>query len=445
MPPRRTPRPLAPPASPAEKLRGLDRWLGSFFPYQLRWLLDARPFVLGLKSRQIGFSHATAGGAVKSAFFDQRPQLILSASEDLSAEVLAKARAHCEILAALGWSKAVDFAVDSTTELAWKSGGRIVALPANPRTARSFSGDIWLDEFHYHLDPQGIRDGAFAMATLGNRRIRIFSTPNGAQGLFYDWCLTPPPGWGLHTVTVDDAMAEGLPVDLEKLWQLAGGDERIFAQWYRCAWLDADLQYVPTAIADRALGWIGRMPSLEGVSIHAGLDVGRTQDLTVLTLIAVVGRYAYVIAQLTCRRSAFKVQRRMLDQTRAVLPWQTLHVDETGMGKQFAEELVEAWGDDEVRPVTFTTESKADLATRTMRWLRDGRIRFPKDETGKALRDDVIAVRRTVSKHGNILYEVPRSSKGHGDRWWSLALALKGAGEPVQPRGMGQEPLLAVA
>ena len=98
-----------------------------------------------MKSRQIGFSHATAAGAVLGALIHRRPQVILSASEDLSAEVLDKAKRHAEVLAAFGYPGANRLVVDNATEVAWKDGGRIVALPASPRTARSFTGDVWLD------------------------------------------------------------------------------------------------------------------------------------------------------------------------------------------------------------------------------------------------------------------------------------------------------------
>ena len=423
-----------------------DLWLDrAFLPYHREWIGDPSPFALAVKARQVAFSSASAGGCVFWGLGSGRPQLVLSASQGLSDEVLSKARAHCELLAACGHRGAMDFAVDSATEIAWKSGGRIVALPANPRTARSFAGDVWLDEYAYHQDPEAIRDGAFAMASTGDYRVRVFSTPNGAQGQFYDWVTAPPKGWSLHRVPIDKAVAQGFRVDVAKLWQLCGGDERVFAQWYRCRFLDANLQYVPSAMANRAINWAGSMPSLAGAEFHAGLDVGREHDLTALVIVAVVRRVAWVVATLTCRRTDFETQKRMVRDARDAFRWSTLHVDKTGIGTQMSEEMVKEWGDEEVREVSFTNESKADLATRALRWLRDDAVRFTKDADGKALHGETVAVRRKVTASNNITYSVPRSAAGHGDRWWALCLALKGAGEPPLVRGMGQEPLLQVA
>jgi len=428
------------------KMNPVTGWLRSnFVRYQLELISSTDTFLLINKARQIGFSDAVAGAAVLDGCIGRRPQIILSASQDLSDEVLAKAQLHCETLARVGVKQANRFSVNNTREIAWKSGGRIVALPANARTARSFSGDVWLDEFAYHLDPDGIREGVFPMASKGGWRVRVLSTPNGAQGLFYDWVTNHPAGWRVVIITVEDAIRDGIPIDLDKLWTLCGGDERLFAQWFRCRFLDADLQYLPTAMVDRAMGWVGKMPGLEDAEVFAGLDVGRTHDLTALQVVAVLHGICWVFPTMTCKRTSFRAQKAMLDDARRTFAWQTLHVDQTGLGQQLAEELVEMWGESEVRPVTFTNQVKEEMATRALRWFRDDRVRLPRGKEGQSLRSECVALRRKVTNSGNIAFEIPRSSAGHGDRLWALALALKGAGEPAIIRGYGSEPLLAVA
>jgi phage FluMu gp28-like protein len=187
------------------------------------------------------------------------------------------------------------------------------------------------------------------------------------------------------------------------------------------------------------------MPELAGAEIHAGLDVGRTKDLTALVVVAVVRGVAWVLAVITCKRTKFRRQREILREARELFQWRTLHVDQTGIGAQLAEELVQLWGDHEVKPLTFTNASKEDLATRTLRWMRDGRVRFPKNAEGRLLHQDTVALRRVITPAGNVVFEGPRTANGHLDRLWALALALKGAGEPPEPRGLGETPLLAIA
>jgi phage FluMu gp28-like protein len=401
-------------------------------------------FAVVNKARQIGFSHATAFGAVLGGRYGKRTQLILSASQELADEVLNKVRHHCEMLALFGDRGAVRFATDKATRIEWRDGGRVISLPANPRTARSFSGDVWLDEAAYFDDPEGIRDAIMPMVARGNYRFRAISTPNGAQGMFYDWCTDPPRGWVIHRVSIDDAIRQGFQADRDLLFHsVAQSDERLFGQWFGCEWLDADLQYFPTALVDRARAWVG-VPNLQQSRLYAGLDVGRDHDLTALTIVAVCNGIAWVLKTLTCKRTDFKSQKAMVMEARKAFRWERLHIDQTGIGRQLAEELVEDCGKYEAVPVTFTNQIKADLVTRTLRWFRDERVRLPHGEEGDQLARETIACRRMVTKAGNVSYEVPRTGKGHGDRFWALTLAMWGAGEPELPRGLGQAPLMAV-
>lgn len=434
------------PLDQAESVRNaFTLWRDTFFPYQQEIFFEESDFALWVKARQIGFSHSIAGDGVRRGILEGSTNLVLSASQDLADEVIAKAKAHAEVLYRLGVAAARPVSPTNASRVTFANGGRVIALPASKKTARSHAGNVYLDEFAYHDDPKGIWDAAAGQATRGKFKIRVISTPNGAQGMFNEWATNPPAGWTRHIVDIARAQREGMRVDLDRLWKLAGGDERIFAQWYRCIFLDAALQYIPTAMADRALHWLGDMPDLSTAEFHAGLDVGRNNDLTALVIVAVLGRYAFVLPPITCRRTRFRAQRKMIREARELFRWQSLHIDANGMGRDMAEELQELWGETEVKLLDFTMQDKEDMATRALRWFRDDRVRFPRDDEGTKLRAETIAVRRIVTPAGNITYDVPRTALGHGDRWWGMCLALKGAGEPLSPRGMGLEPLLAVA
>lgn len=429
----------------------ITEWLrGTFLRYQLRWILDDAPFALALKGRQLGFTDASAARCLLGALCHRRPQIVLSAAQDNANALLDAVRTHARFLARIGLPEAARFSVNNTEEVAWANGASVVALAANPRTARSFHGDVYFDEFAYHADAEAMWAAAAPMATRGDWRLRIISTPNGAAGKFYELCQRAEAGalgrgWSFHRVSLDDAERDGLAVDRRRLLDLVGGDERVFGEAYLCQFLDADLQYLPTALVDAALAWKGAAPDLAAAEFFAGLDVGRTQDITALTPLAILDRIAWVVAVLTAKRTAFRAQRHMIERARETFRWSKIGVDATGLGTQLAEELVERWGEGEVVAMQFTMPLKAQLATGVFRWLRDGRLRLPKDATGRTLRDEMVAVRRRVTASGNVLYESPRTSQGHGDRFWSLACALLVASGPVLPRGVGDAPLLAVA
>ena len=206
-----------------------------------------------------------------------------------------------------------------------------------------------------------------------------------------------------------------------------------------------DLQYIPSAFADLARDWTGAMPNLAAAEWHAGLDIGRTRDVSALAIVAVLDGVAWVVRVLTWPRTKFRLQKAALRKAREVFRWQTLHVDESGLGKQFAEELVDEFGEDEVRPVHFTEEAKADLCTRALRWHRDGRVRYPRGSVGRTLHEQAVSLRRVVTDKAHVVYRFPRDAGGHADEFTGLMLALKGAGEPLPPRGVGDSPLFAVA
>ena len=142
-------------------------------PYQKKWVEDTSRFKIGLWSRQTGKSFATAceavldcvcGGVEKlksstslstlqpfnlSTSRSSTLWVVLSAGERQALEWMEKAKK---------WTEAVKAAVDSydeirnsanallsRAEIRFANGARIVAIPANPDTARGYSANLVLD------------------------------------------------------------------------------------------------------------------------------------------------------------------------------------------------------------------------------------------------------------------------------------------------------------
>ena len=95
---------------------------------------------------------------------------------------------------------------------------------------------------------------------------------------------------------------------------------------------------------------------------------------------------------------------------------------------QLAEELQWEFGIYTVENINFTLPVKEDLATTILRTFQDKRIRIPVDYN---LRQDLHSVRRTVTSAGHTRFDAERSKDGHADRFWSLALALHAAAQPM--------------
>lgn len=421
-------------------------WIRSqFLDYQQAWIFDPSNIALALKARQIGFSDGTAGRCIQWGHYHRRPQIVISASQNLADELLATVRIHCEILEALGNRAATRYKTNNSQCIEWKTGGRVIALSASERTSRSFHGDVYFDEYAFQQNPERLWAAAAPMASNGDWRLRVISTPNGAQGKFHEWCTSLPKGWSLHRVDINDAERHGKQVDRNKLLELVGGDERLFGEAYLCQFLDASLQYFPTELVTFAREWVGKTPSLAGARWFAGLDVGRTKDISALSATAIHDDIAWLLAVMTAQRTKFKEQHAMVRDARRVFQWEKIGVDQTGLGAGLAEDMVDEWGEDEVVPVQFTAPVKEELFTRTFRWLRNGAVRLPQNETGATIARQLIAARRVVTRQGNVVYRFGQDDQSHSDELCSFMLSLNLAGEPPAARGVGNYPVLAVA
>src|SRR5688572_20338381 len=118
---------------------------------------------------------------------------------------------------------------------------RIRILPANPRTARGFSGDLILDEFAFHENSAAIWEAAEPiLAANPDFLCRIASTPNGRSNMFYR--LITDPGIPKRIVPRSEAWRQGLiishpvsrqPITPDEARALAH-DKRAYDQNYEC-------------------------------------------------------------------------------------------------------------------------------------------------------------------------------------------------------------------
>lgn len=406
-------------ALPPSEWAAVEAWLSTFYPYQLRWVLDWGRFSLVLKSRQVGASHTIAAWAVLCALLGETTTII-SVGEREALEVLDKCELHAMALERLGSKWAASRKRGPQLKLA--SGGRIIALPQTSG-GRSYSGNVVLDEFAYVDHPEKLWDGA-AGTVLHGYKLRVISTPNGVGNSFHKLWTDPKAhaGYTLHATTIDQAIEDGLPVDLDECWKMARGDPRVFDQLFRCSFLDNDAQYIPSALIDEA--------SVDDTYCHdgevfAGLDVGRTNDLTVLV---VLRRDSEGVLWLQHIEERKRTSSEDLDELARMAVQDfgatRLCVDSSGLGQFPAENMQRKFGRFRVEPVPFTLQSKEDMATSLYTSFARRALRIPR--ANSRLRDDIASIRRIITSAGNVRYDAPHTSEGHADRAWALALAIHG-------------------
>ena len=421
-----------------------DRPIIDLYSYQQRWVMDQSRFKIGLWSRQTGKSFSTSLEAVLECF--EKPHstwVFLSAGERQSKELMLKAKMHVQAMnRAISSIENLEYIGEKGTtykqlEIHFPNGSRIIALPANPDTARGHSANVVLDEFAFHQDSRRIWSALFPTITRGFK-IRIISTPQGKKNKFYEmWSGNPK--YSKHFTDIYSAVEEGLiiygddaePVGPEYLRE-ALDDEEAWQQEYECQFLDEATAWITYELIseaeDATLGMENE--SKVGGPIFVGIDIGRKKDLTVYWAVEKVGDVFWTYRIHEMRGETFNDQFNAILSLVAKDRPRRICIDSTGMGTQMAEDLQFVLGKHVVEPVDFRLNTKEDMAVTAKRVFEDRRIRIPVD---RRLRESIHSVKKVVTAAGNTRFDADRTKDGHADHFWALALGLTAGSDVAQP------------
>lgn len=390
-------------------------------------LLDWRDLEAVVKSRQIGGSHTFGAWGVLHGMFGEDCTYV-SRAEREALKLLDKAKRHCSVLAALGssWARVVRDRAFSIT----LASGAVLEATTSKAAGRGDSGNIVLDEMAYHDDQQKVWDAAMAVTTHGYKA-RVLSTPNGVGDLFSQLCTDIAhrdpgnmDGWLVREITVEDAIAGGMALDINALWDKAMHDQRLFDQLYRCKFIDGNQQYIPTALISRALTETAHDSYAPA---YAGIDIGESRDRTVLMVVHGDPQNGYQVSHCeTHKKTDDELIQKLIDEAFGHHRCTRVAIDRTGMGTFPAAQARRKHGP-RLEPVQFTQQTKEQMAGRLYQAFADETIRLPRALPGgesDAIRDDIASIRRIVTEAGNVRFDAPRTAKGHADRAWALMLAL---------------------
>ncbi len=343
---------------------------------------------------------------------------------------MQKARQHCEALKiATDYYDSRFFKNLSIKQLEIVLPGRlrIIGLPANPQTARGFTGDVFLDEFAMHTFDRAIWAAIFPSVLRGGGELDVASTPKGKGNLFYQ--LRDNDLFSTSVVTLPEAISQGLDVDAEEM-RHAIGDETLYRQEFLCEFVDESTAFLtydqiascvdPTLVCCESVGELAS----DTRELFLGVDVGRVRDLTVVWVLARDGDVFTTrgIFELAC--APFRVQSGLIGELLSLRHMRRCCIDAGGIGMQLAEQAVERFGGHRVEPVTFTAALKSQMASALRIAVEAQRIRIPSDDR---VRNDWHSVERLVTQSGHFRLAAPRTSGGHADRFWAAALAIHAA------------------
>jgi phage FluMu gp28-like protein len=287
--------------SSSEALKPLLESLGpalQLLPYQRRWVEDHAALKIVVKARQIGYSFAASIRALLECLKRKTTWIFLSKGERQSRLLMEKVQEHvqsCGILARACESTFFEGTLIKQLEVRFANGSVIYGLPANPDTARGYSGNVTLDEFAFHSDADKIYTALFPTITRGYC-LEVISTPNGQQGKFYEIAkavglvesgdreiersselsktenrkpkietrgdfrisdfefpvhpITRSPDhpiWSAHCCDIYQAIRQGLKIDLQVL-RAGCDDETTWQQEFCCQFISIAENFIPPAL-----------------------------------------------------------------------------------------------------------------------------------------------------------------------------------------------------
>ena len=416
------------------------------YPYQQRWLRDAARFKVGTFARQTGKTFTTTLEIVRDALEKgagggRSSWVILSRGERQAKEAMEEGvKLHLAALGAAFEAVEEDFKLsDGTTVrgsevvLPGIARNKITALPANPDTARGFSRNVFLDEFAFHKDPRAIWRALFPVVSAGYL-LRVVSTPNGRGNKHYELMHDPDLAgtWSRHLVDIYQAVADGLPRDIDEL-KKGIGDPTDWAQEFECQFIDAATAFLTFDLIDAAEDETAGDPEgYLGGPCYVGMDFGRRKDLSTLWSLEEVGDLLVCRDLVELDRERFAVQMAALDRMMAFYRVVRAGLDQTGMGEMPVEVAQDRHGSSRVEGVLFTQTRKLEMATALKDRMEDRRLRIPR--TPK-LRQDLHSVRKVTGATGTPRLVAERTEDGHADRFWGLALAVASAATPKEEFG----------
>jgi len=265
------------------------------YPYQRRYLADPARFKAGMWSRQTGKTFTTTLEAVLDVLEAEiegsvRCWTILSVSRDRALDAMEKGvKLH---LRAIGQAfEALDVPIDKE-ELAHmvrigSRGSYIRAVASKPSTARGMSDNLILDEFAHHQDSRAIWTALLPVVSRPDLKLRVISTPNGKGNKFYEIMTGMDGLFSRHVITIYDAVADGLPRDIDEL-RRAMGDPIAWAQEYECQFIDEATAWLPFDLIDGCED-PDSPGEYQGGPCYVGMDFAARGDLTVIAVLEEVG------------------------------------------------------------------------------------------------------------------------------------------------------------
>ncbi|MTC43666.1 terminase ATPase subunit family protein [Providencia sp. wls1921] len=436
-----------------EKLEEIFR--ENMFGYQKVWYGAGNQYRIRdiLKSRQIGATYFFAREAFIDALTTGRNQIFLSAS---------KAQAHVFKGYIIEMAREVDVDLKGDP-IVLSNGATLYFLGTNAKTAQSYHGNLYLDEFFWIPKFQELRKVASGMALHKKWRQTYFSTPSSLTHSAYPfWSgklfnlgrakadrididvshaalaagrLCEDGQWR-QIVTVEDAIKGGCDLfDINQLRLEYSPDE--YQNLLMCEFVDDiasifSLELMQRCLVDSWEVWEDFQPEMYrpygyrsvwiGYDPAKGTENGDSAGCVVIAPPSMMGGAFRILERHQWRGMDFRAQAEAIKQLTERYNVEYIGIDSTGIGHGVYQSVLEFFP--QAREFVYNPGMKNALVLKAWDVINSGRLEFDAGDTD--IIQSFMAIRRSTTASGNRpTYEASRSEDAsHADLAWAAMHAL---------------------
>jgi uncharacterized protein YjcR len=436
-----------------------EAFVDSLFGYQHAWreagaLARIRNI---LKSRQIGATWYFAREAIDDAVQTGRNQIFLSAS---------KAQAHVfkqYIIEFVRDAIGVELRGDP---IVLPNGATLYFLGTNARTAQSYHGNLYFDEYFWTSRFNELRKVASGMAMHKKWRLTYFSTPSSVTHEAYSYwsgahfnrgrpkdqhvtfdtdhftlkngVLCPDHQWR-QIVTVKDAVEGGCNLfDIDQL--MSEYSPEAFANLLMCQFMDDAESAFPLARMMRCFvdswdAWSDFKPLMlrpfGNRPVWVGYDPSNTGDGAGLAVVApplVPGGKFRILHRKQLRGSDYEAQAAEIRKLLDIYNVEHIGIDVTGLGSAVYQLVSKFFP--KAKAINYSVQAKVQMVLKAQNVIDRGRLEFDAGWTDIAA--SFMQIRKVMTESGrHMTYEASRTDEAsHADLAWATMHAL--INEPLE-------------
>ena len=320
------------------------------------------------------------------------------------------------------------------TTIKFKNGSQIVALPNSENLLRGYTAHLVIcdEAAFFHNDDTIFQNILTPMMATTNGTMIVSSTPWGKQTIYYQ--INQDPDWVLVHAPWDRALSEGIyrPEFVKEIDKIRETRPQTYRMEYMAEFIEDIDTWLPQDLLAKAcrqdLEYTGFNETTNG-HFYAGIDLAEKVDHTAIavlqrteTSLNLIHIHHFKLG--TSLASAIGYTKTLNDR------WSRIHavyLDKTKHGDYIVQDFRDA-GVTQALGVTFTQNSKMEMAQLLKQRLQEGVLRIPYD---RSLLDELNSEQYELTKTGKITYSNPEGT--HDDRFWALALAVYAAEQAPPP------------